>query len=79
MTTRIVNNTYQNGKRVSEQVVTYSKSDDLRALADAQHRLASLLQQLDDGNVYRTLESDIATIEAEIAALQGYVNGYTSA
>lgn len=81
MTTVINSTTYQDGKRITEQTVTYLKSDDIQALGRLQMNLAATLQQLEKMNgtepQYERLVSSKAVYEQAIAAQQAIVDGYT--
>ena len=73
-------NRYESGKRVSEQTVTYDKSDDLYTLANLQRRYESVCEQAaaaaEEGEVPPHILENIAAIEAELAEAQALVDGY---
>ncbi len=79
MKTEIISNTYENGKRVETQRVTYDKSDDLYTLANLQRRYEGVCKQIEnageDENV-ETLLSEKTKLEAEIVAQETKVDGY---
>ena len=85
MITEVVSNSYADGKRISTQKVTYDKSDDLYTLANLQRRhehTCELLANPPSGYTEKNiehLEAEKASLEAEIAAQEAIINGYTSA
>ncbi len=79
MTTEITSSTYENGKRVEVQRVTYEKSDDLYSLAAAQRRYENLCKQIDnaaEGVDLESLRAEKAKIEVEIEEREKNVAGY---
>ena len=79
MTTEITSTKYENGKRVEVQRVTYEKSDDLYALANAQRRYENLCKQIDnaaEGTDLESLQAEKAKLEAEIEERENIVAGY---
>ncbi len=79
MTTEITSSTYENGKRVEVQRVTYEKSDDLYSLAAAQRRYENLCKQIDnaaEGADLESLQAEKAKLEAEIEEKENIVAGY---
>lgn len=78
----IVNsNRYENGKRVSEQTVTYDKSDDLYTLANLQRRYEAVCEQAaiaaaENEEVPAHLVDSMASIKAELEEMQALVDGY---
>lgn len=79
MTTEITNSTYENGKRIEVQRVTYEKSDDLYSLAAAQRRYENLCKQIDnavEGADLESLQAEKAKLEAEIEEKENIVAGY---
>lgn len=79
MTTETTSSTYENGKRVEVQRVTYEKSDDLYALANAQRRYENLCKQIDnaaEGTDLESLQAEKAKLEAEIEERENIVSGY---
>ena len=74
-------NRYESGKRVSEQTVTYDKSDDLYTLANLQRRYEAVCEQAavaeaENGEVPAHLVDSMANIEAELKEMQALVDGY---
>ena len=66
--------------RTVEQTVIYTRADDVRALAQAQMALSNLYGALSTAThptIAAQVESQIAEKEAEVAALQAIVNGYS--
>lgn len=79
MTTEITSSTYENGKRVEVQRVTYEKSDDLYALAAAQRRYENLCKQIEnaaEGTDLESLQAEKAKLEAELEEKENIVAGY---
>ena len=79
MNTEIVGNTYENGKRVSMQKVTYDKSDDLFKLANLQRQyevVCTRLENLEEGADASAVESEKVRLEANITEQTAYINGY---
>ena len=79
MTTETTSSTYENGKRVEVQRVTYEKSDDLYALASVQRRYENLCKQIDNAAEDTDLESlhaEKAKLGAEIEERENIVSGY---
>ena len=79
MTTEITSNSYKDGKRVEVQTVTYEKSDDLYALANAQRRYENVCRQIEtaaEGAELENLRAEKAKLEAEISAKKTIVAGY---
>lgn len=82
MKAEITGNIYENGKRVQLQRVFYEKSDDLYTLAHLHQRLERVRRNIDAATTESQLEAlqaEKAKIEADIAEVQGYVDGYASA
>lgn len=82
MTTEIKSSTYQDGKRIEVQKVTYEKSDDLYALASVQRRYENLCRQIDnatEGTDLESLQAEKAKLEAEIEEKESVVAGYDTA
>lgn len=79
MKTEVIENTYENGKRVSTQKVTYDKSDDLFTLANLQKQYESICRRIEesDGSTDTSyLQSEKARLEEEISAQQNIVDNY---
>ena len=78
MVTEITSSTYEGGKRIEIQRVTYEKSDDLYALANAQRRYENLCTQLEtaEGDYRERLQGEKERLEAEIAEKERIVAGY---
>ena len=82
MTTEITSSTYENGKRIEVQRVTYEKSDDLYSLAAMQRRYENVCKQIEAATEETDLESlnaEKAKLEAEIEAKESVVAGYDTA
>lgn len=65
--------------RTVEQTVTYTRADDIRALAQAQMALANLYGALSGAThptILAQVEGQIAEKQAEVDALQAIVDGY---
>lgn len=81
MKTEITGNSYENGKRVEIQKVTYDKSDDLYTLANLQKQYENITQQIDSsseqGKVSDYLIDEKEHLESEILRQQNIVNGYS--
>lgn len=78
MVTEITSSTYENGKRIEIQRVTYDKSDDLYNLANTQRRYESLCAQLEtaEGDYRERLQGEKEKLEAELAEKERIVAGY---
>lgn len=78
MVTEIVGNSYENGKRVSMQKVTYDKSDDLFKLANLQRQyevICARINQASDADI-SALESERTRLEVSIAEQAEILSGY---
>ena len=71
---------YENGKRVAMQKVTYDKSDDLFTLADMQRQLEALIRQREaneaNGKSSSRLQEEIDKLTSDIAFQQNIIDGY---
>ncbi len=79
MNTEIVGNSYENGKRVSMQKVTYDKSDDLFKLANLQRQYEVICERiaaLPEGADASSLESEKARLETLVGEQTAYIAGY---
>ena len=87
MTTKINSVRYAENERITEQTVTYTKSDDMFYLARLQNQRAQYqrrIEQLsasDDNGInaaeqISALKAEIALCEAEIAVYEEYLKGY---
>lgn len=81
MKTEIVGNTYENGKRVSNQRVYYDKSDDLFTLANLQRNYENICTQLDDcqdSDRKERLAREKTRLESELEAQETLISGYVT-
>lgn len=81
MTTEIISDSYENGKRISTQRVTYDKSDDLFALANYQRQYENVCTQLSAapvGSDITFLQAEKTRLEGELVLQQAVVDGYTA-
>ena len=70
---------YVNGTRVTVQNVTYTKSEDVRTLANLYSQLSMVLSRIetsDDVNVLEALAKERKSVEAKIAEQEAIVAGY---
>ena len=71
---------YENGKRIEIQRVTYERSDDLYTLANLQRRYEYVCEQIDnateDTNI-KGLRAEKAQIEASIKETEDFIAGYS--
>lgn len=78
MTTEITSTTYENGKRVETQRITYEKSDDLYSLANVQRRYENICKQIKENGETENLLAEKARVQAEVEAWEKIVAGYES-
>ena len=79
MNTEIVGNSYENGKRISMQKVTYDKSDDLFKLANLQRQYEVICERiatLSEGADASSLEIEKARLETLVEEQTAYIEGY---
>ena len=78
MKTEVIENTYENGKRISMQKVTYEKSDDLFTLANLQRQFESICRKIEEENTtdYTYLLAEKERLESEIQAQQAMIDQY---
>lgn len=77
--TKILSNEYEDNKRLSTQIVTYTKADDLQMLADIQRRIENIEDEIElsgDAVTKTRLSAMIDELKAEFAEQQSYVDGY---
>lgn len=84
MTTTVHTSTYDREAmtRTVTQTVTYTRADDIRALAQAQMALSNLYGALSNTThptMAAQVEGQIADKQAEVDALQAIVDGYKEA
>jgi len=81
MKTKITSNDYDHteGTRVTVQVVTYTRADDLRRLGELLLHKANLLDTIagETGDVPAYLTAELERIEREIDDAQANIDGYT--
>lgn len=79
MKTEVIENTYENGRRVSTQKVTYDKSDDLFTLANLQKQYESICHRIEESDSSADtsyLQSEKTRLEEDIATQQKIVDNY---
>lgn len=81
MNIKVVNNSYKNNQRVCEQVITYTKSEDLQTLGNLYFRLSNIESQISgtdasDKSLIDKLEQDMKDALHEIEVYKGYIAGY---
>lgn len=78
MKTEVVENTYENGKRISMQKVTYDKSDDLFTLANLQRQYEGICRKIEEGSITDSayLLAEKERLETEIQAQQAIIDQY---
>ncbi len=79
MKTEITSNSYEGGKRVEVQKVTYDKSDDLYALANLQRQYERICRQIEnstDEALVKNLQEEKEKLEAKISAMENNIAGY---
>lgn len=81
--TEILSIDYSDGKRITQQLVTYNKSDDVLTLGKLQIQLADVLRRLEKADITKESTDDWGTardsLTAKIETQQGYIDGYDKA
>lgn len=79
ITTNIISTKYENGKRLSSQIVTYTKSEDVQALADILRQIENIendIEREQDSASKIRLNTYKEELLEKLEVQQGYVDGY---
>ena len=79
MKTEVIDSTYENGKRIVTQKVTYEKSDDLFVLANLQKQYENVCRRIEENSENSDIShwmSEKARLEDELSSQQEIIDNY---
>lgn len=80
MLTEIISNTYENGKRVSVQRITYNKSEDFMKYGSLQQQYEKICSQLEAGTGNKDfLVGEKERLHKALAEQKAILDGYEAA